>query len=157
MDWMPILTIAIAFILLLLASWSDWRTRMASDVSWIIMGTLGLILLTYQIYQDGVSPLYYLFLFPLAVFFYDIFWDRPGLFEKEGEEIALALYISAFIVLGTLLLLFHNDEYFWKMLYATTMGKASIVAAASLTPIKLSACPPTTNIVTSCGIVINSL
>lgn len=116
MDWMPILKIAIAFIVLLLASWSDWRTRMASDGFWIIIGTLGIIFLAFQIYQDGVSPLYYLFLFPIGVFFYDIFWDRPGLFDKEGDEIALGLFISAFIVLGTLLMIFQNDEYFWKML-----------------------------------------
>ena len=116
MDWMPILKIAVAFTVLLLASWSDWRIRMASDVFWIVLGTLGLIFLAFQIYEDGVSPLYYLFLFPLAVFFYDIFWDRPSLFDKEGDEIALGLFISAFIVLGTLLMIFQADEYLWKMM-----------------------------------------
>ncbi len=116
MDWMPILKIMIAFLLLALASWSDWRTRMTSDGFWVVIGTFGIVYLALQIYQAGVSPLYYLFLFPLGVFFYDLFWDRPGLLEKEGEEVALALFISAFVVLGALAVIFWNDIYFWQLL-----------------------------------------
>jgi len=116
MDWMPILKISIAFVILVLASWSDWRSRMASDGFWIVMGTFGLVLLALQIYEAGVSPLYYLFLFPLGVFFYDIFWDHPGFHEKGGDEIALALFISAFIVLGALLVIFWTDIFLWKLM-----------------------------------------
>lgn len=116
MDWMPIIKVAIAFVILSLASLSDWRSRMASDVYWIVLGTFGLTFLTFQIYVDGVSPLYYLFLFPLGVFFYDIYWDRPTLFEKEGEELALALYVSAFIVLSALIVIFQTDAYLWELM-----------------------------------------
>lgn len=116
MDWMPIIKVAIAFVILALASWSDWRSRMASDGFWIVMGIFGMVFLAIQIYDAGVSPLYYLFLFPLSVFFFDLFWDRPGLFEKEGEEIALALFISAFIVLGALIVVFWEDMYLWKLM-----------------------------------------
>lgn len=116
MDWMPIIKVAIAIVILSLASLSDWRSRMASDAFWIVLGTFGLTFLALQIYADGVSPLYYLFLFPLCVFFYDIYWDRPALFEKDGEELALALYISAFIVLGALIIIFQTDAYLWKLM-----------------------------------------
>jgi len=116
MDWMPLVKIAIAFVILALASWSDWRSRMASDGFWIAMGIFGVVFLAIQIYEAGVSPLYYLFLFPLGVFFFDLFWDRPGLFEKEGEEIALALFISAFIVLGALIVIFWEDMFLWKLM-----------------------------------------
>jgi len=116
MDWIPVLKICIAFIILALASWSDWRTRMASDTYWIVMGTLGLAFLGLQIFQDGVSPLYYLFLVPLAIFFYDIFWDRPSLIGGEREEMPMALYIIAFITLGTLVAIFQTGQYLWQLM-----------------------------------------
>jgi preflagellin peptidase FlaK len=116
MDWTPILKIVVAFVILALASWSDWRTRMASDAFWIVMGTFGIGFLAFDMYQANVDSLYYLFLFLLGVFFYDLFWDRPGLLEKNGEEIALGLFISAFIALGALVVIFWQESYFWELM-----------------------------------------
>ena len=65
MDWLPVIRVTIAFAVLCLASYSDWRTRMASDMYWIAMGLIGLALLVWQIFDSGNDPLY---LLPLAPF-----------------------------------------------------------------------------------------
>ncbi|MFP4169959.1 MAG: A24 family peptidase C-terminal domain-containing protein [Methanomassiliicoccales archaeon] len=109
MDWLPVAKVGIAFTMLALASWSDWRTRLASDAHWIVIGTFGLIFLAYEMFQDPVSPLYYLFLVPLGVLFFDIFWDDEG-------DIPKALHVIAVLVFLVLVLLFWSAQYFWELI-----------------------------------------
>ncbi len=104
MDWLPIISVTIGFIILALASWSDWKTREASDFYWVLLGTLGLILLAFEIGSDDVNALYYLFLIPLAVFFYDIFWERKGVFEDGINALPLVMYVGAFGILALLII-----------------------------------------------------
>jgi len=116
MDWLSVLRILVAFLALLLASWSDWNTRTASDSHWLMLGTIGFVLLGVEIFMDGVSPLYYLFLIPLGIIFYDIFWDRPGIFEDGMYDLAVGAYAIAMIVLVALALLLWTEAYFWRLM-----------------------------------------
>jgi len=115
MDWIPFLKLGIALVVLSLASWSDWKTRIAPNSCWIIMGTAGIVFLVLQMIRDGVPPLFFLFLIVVSVFFYDIFWDRKGLFEGESGDLGLALYTSAVLSLVVLIVIYWNHFYLWKL------------------------------------------
>ncbi len=116
MDWLLIIELVITFAVLALASWQDWKLREASDGFWIFLGTLGIILLAYQIWSDGVDPLYFLFLLPLSVLFYDIFWDRKGLWEDGLNLPAILAYAAAIISVVILLIEFQTASYLWQLL-----------------------------------------
>lgn len=116
MDWLALLRVCIAFGVLAVASWSDWKSRTASDSYWIIIGTAGLTFLCMQLLEDGVPPLFFLFPLSLGIIFYDLFWDRPGLLEKGSNDMAIVLYVVAFICLGTLLIIYWDSSYLWEMM-----------------------------------------
>lgn len=121
MDWLPLLKVALAFAVLLLASWSDWRTREASDLHWIFLGLAGMAFLITQLLVEGADPLYYLILIPIAIFFLDIFWERRETFGENINLLPLALYLLSFTVLGILVFLRHDDLYFWQLMIIPIM------------------------------------
>ncbi|NLI73736.1 MAG: hypothetical protein GX369_03050 [Euryarchaeota archaeon] len=116
MHWILASKIIITVAILFLASRADWKTREASDIFWIVLGIFGMIFLITQIYLDEVNSAYYLILFPIAVFFLDIFWDRDGFFENGVNLTPLVLYIGAFVSLAWLVSKYHSDLYLWKLL-----------------------------------------
>jgi len=111
-----LLRVCIAFGVLTVASWSDWKSRMASDSYWIIIGTAGLTFLCMQLLEDGVPPLFFLFPLSLGIIFYDLFWDRPSLLEKGSNDMAIVLYVVAFICLGTLFIIYWDSSYLWELM-----------------------------------------
>jgi archaeal preflagellin peptidase FlaK len=121
MDWSSIIKVAVAFIVLVLASRSDWKTREASDAYWLFLGAFGMTLLAAQIFVDGADPLYYLVLIPIAIFFLDIFWDRPGMFENGINPLPIALYAAGFAILGFLIYQFGTASYLWGLLIIPIM------------------------------------
>jgi preflagellin peptidase FlaK len=121
MDVIPIVKIAVSFLVLLLASRSDWKTRMASDSFWIVLGGFGMLFLALKITSDGVSQLYLLFLVPLAVIFFDTFWDRKGMFEDGMNPVPIGLYLAAFIILGALIGIFWQSAYLWELMTILVM------------------------------------
>jgi len=116
MDWLPAVKLALAFVVLLLASWSDWRAREASDLHWIVLGVAGMGFLAAQIILDGADLLYLAILVPIAIFFLDIFWDRPGMFEGGVHALPLALYLAGFAVLAVLVALRYDKLYLWELM-----------------------------------------
>jgi preflagellin peptidase FlaK len=121
MDWTPALMVAISFIVLALASLSDWRTREASDLYWIIIGGAGLAFLAMDMFLHAPDALYFLFLVPIAIFFFDIFWDRKGIFEDGIYLLPLGLYVLGFVTLGFLTLEFNAQAYFWQLMVIPIM------------------------------------
>jgi archaeal preflagellin peptidase FlaK len=121
MDWTPVLMVAIAFVVLFLAARSDWKTREASDLYWIVIGAVGMVFLAVQILNDGVNLLYLLILVPIGLFFLDIFWERRGLFEDGINPVPLAMYVLGFAILGALIYQFNGDLYFWKLMIVPIM------------------------------------
>jgi len=121
MDVIPIVKIAVSFLVLLLASRSDWKTRMASDSFWIVLGGFGILFLALKMTSDGVSLLYLLFLVPLAVIFFDTFWDRKGMFEDGMNPVPIGLYLAAFVILGALVGMFWQSAYLWELMTILVM------------------------------------
>jgi preflagellin peptidase FlaK len=121
MDWITASKIVLAFGLLLLASRADWRTREASDAYWVALGVAGMAFLAAQIHLDAADPTYYLILFPIAVLFLDIFWDRRGVLEDGVNLVPLLLYVAAFATLAWLVLEHHADLYLWELMLVPIM------------------------------------
>lgn len=121
MDWTTLVEVAVAFVLLALASYSDWKTREASDLYWMIIGLVGLAFLGVQLISDGADVLYYLILIPVAVFFLDIFWERKGMFEDGINPLPLAMYGGSLVILGFLVFQFNEDIYLWKLMLIPIM------------------------------------
>jgi preflagellin peptidase FlaK len=116
MEWLDISRLAVAMAVLVAASYSDWRTRLASDLYWIVMGCVGLVLIACQVLIAGADIRYLLFLFPLGVVFFDIFWERKGIVEDGINLPPLLLYLAAVVVLVYLAFSFWEETLFWQLL-----------------------------------------
>ncbi|OPY26144.1 MAG: Preflagellin peptidase [Methanomassiliicoccales archaeon PtaU1.Bin030] len=121
MDWISVLKVAIAFIVLAIAARADWRTREASDVYWMVIGGTGMFFLAAQIVLDGANIIYLAMLAPIAWFFVDIFWDRKGMFEDGISPLPLGLYAISFGILAMMIYLYNADIYFWKLMIVPIM------------------------------------
>jgi len=115
MEWLDISRLVVALAVLVAASYSDWRTRLASDLFWLFLGCVGLGLILYQTIVTNQDPRYLLFLVPLGVVFFDIFWERRGIFEDGINPVPLLFYVAAAISLIYLFLTFSADLYFWQL------------------------------------------
>lgn len=78
------------------ASKSDWKTRRVKDITWIVLGTLALMVLWVDLLDKNASAISQSILLPIAFVFYDIFWDREEGAKTSVGLIALILYILAF-------------------------------------------------------------
>jgi len=116
MEWLDLSRLAVAIAVMVAASYSDWRTRLASDLYWLFMGCVGLGLIAYQVVDTGADPLYLLFLVPLGVVFFDVFWERKGIFEEGINPAPLLLYLGAAVCLIYLALNFWEEMLFWQLL-----------------------------------------
>lgn len=116
MDWLPVLKVAISLIVLILASHSDWKKREASDAYWLFLGTAGLVFLAAQMIIDGADSTFFLILIPITILFYDLFWDRKGIFEDGVNPVPLGMYAVALVPLGALFYLEGSEQYFWELM-----------------------------------------
>ena len=116
MEWLDITRIGIALAVLIIASYTDWRTRMASDRNWVFLGCAGMVLLVVEMAARGVQWQYYLFLIPIAVLFLDLFWERRGVLENGPNFLVLGLYSLVLVSLVYLYLTLGNESLFWQYL-----------------------------------------
>lgn len=116
MEWLDLTRLLVAVAILVAASYSDWKTRLASDLYWLLMGCIGLVLIAYQLVAEGADPLYLLFLVPLGAVFFDIFWERKGILEDGLNPTPLLLYLVALACLAYLAFTFWEDLLFWQLL-----------------------------------------
>jgi preflagellin peptidase FlaK len=116
MDWMPIARLAIAIAVLLYGSYTDWKTRTASDTCWLAMGIAGLAFLAFEMIDSGEDLTYLLMLVPIGWLFFDLLIDRKGLFESGVNYLPLSLYIVSFAVLGYMFYAFREEAYFWALI-----------------------------------------
>ena len=121
MEWLDLSRVVVATAVLVIASVSDWRTRSASDLNWLFLGCVGLGLIIYQLAYANAPYGYYLFIIPLAVVFFDIFWDRKGIFEEGINIVPLLFYVAAFISIAYLFYNFWREELFWQLLVVLIM------------------------------------
>jgi preflagellin peptidase FlaK len=116
MDELTWARIGLAIAVMVLASISDWRSRMASDKHWYILGLVGSLLLGWQLYDEGAPWIYFVCLALITLVFMDLLWDRPGIFEDGVAPLPLSLYIATILAFGYLSLEHFNQPQFWMML-----------------------------------------
>ena len=116
MDWMPIARLAIAVAVLIYGSYTDWKTRTASDTCWIIMGIAGLAFLALDILDRGEDLTYLLMLIPIGWLFFDLLIDRKGLLESGTNYLPLGLYVVSFVILGYMVYSFSGEAYLWALI-----------------------------------------
>ncbi|MDH7508098.1 MAG: A24 family peptidase C-terminal domain-containing protein [Methanomassiliicoccales archaeon] len=116
MEEMEYIRVFASFFILLSASISDWKARLAADMHWILLGIIGLAILVIDLYLSGASPIYYLFIIPIAIIFFDIFWDRKGILEDGINIIPLFLYLIALAVLIFLAINFWDQLLYWELM-----------------------------------------
>lgn len=121
MEWLDLSRLIVALVVMAAASYSDWRTRLASDLYWLFLGCVGLGLIIYQIVILNVDSRFMLFVVPLGVVFFDIFWERKGIFEEGINPVPLLFYVAALVSLAYLFVTFMNDILFWQLLSVLVM------------------------------------
>lgn len=121
MEWLDLARLAVAIAVMVAASISDWRTRLASDLYWLFMGCVGLGLIIYEIVIGGADSRYLLFAVPLGVIFFDIFWERRGILEDGLNLVPLLFYLAALISLAYLFLSFSGEARFWQLMDVLVM------------------------------------
>jgi preflagellin peptidase FlaK len=121
MEWTVALKMTIALAVLIVAAIADWRTREASDRFWMLIGGAGMAFLAWQIVQDDVNLIYLLILVPIGLFFADIFWEREGMFEGGVHYLPIILYGVGLGILGTMVITFYQDLYFWMLMIVPVM------------------------------------
>jgi preflagellin peptidase FlaK len=121
LDTLSLIRIAIALPLLALASYSDLRTRMASDLYWAVIGLAGLALFAAQIFVDGDAVLGLIMLLPLGFVLLDTMWDRKGVLEDGVNVVPMALYILCGVVIVSALMLMPSDEGVWMAISVLIM------------------------------------
>jgi archaeal preflagellin peptidase FlaK len=94
---LDILRVAVAFWFLIYASILDWRTRRVSNIIWIDLGIIALILFWMDMYQAGAPLIAQSILLPIAFLFADIFWERKKGLKSLAGVISAALYIASFV------------------------------------------------------------
>jgi len=121
MEWLDISRVVLAVVILIFASYTDWRTRMASDLNWIILGCSGMVMLVIEMFTLGVQWQYYLFLLPIAVLFLDLFWERCGVLENGPNLPVLVLYSLVAVSLVYLYMTLGKDRLFWQYMTVPIM------------------------------------
>ena len=59
----------VGLLILSYASYTDIKTRKASNKLWIIMGVIGLILLVIQYFISGFNNIFYILFIPIMIIF----------------------------------------------------------------------------------------
>jgi preflagellin peptidase FlaK len=115
---------AIGLAFLIFASAQDLKRRRVDDLVWIILGSLGILLIVVQLIMDNSRWEYYLVLIPVLILFFDIFWDREPLYE-DGKfkfvPLPIIFYILAIVAMILLFLNYSSDEYFLRLFTVPVM------------------------------------
>ncbi|MCK5039142.1 MAG: hypothetical protein KAS16_08600 [Thermoplasmata archaeon] len=109
-DIFSIARVIIGISILAMASLSDLRTRRVDNKLWVIMGSLGVLILGIEILTSGMGEPWntsttvwnynhLLALVPTIILFYDIFWDREALYD-EGKINFIAWTVLSIAILA---------------------------------------------------------
>ena len=96
--------LAVAMVILGYASVSDLKTRKASNLLWIALSAIGIIMIPVTIAQDGLPAGYLLILIPIIAVLSDVFWDVEGasLLARSAPMVKYGIAISATVVLAVM-------------------------------------------------------
>jgi len=80
-------------IILFYASYTDIKTRRASNILWIIMGVIGAILLIIQYFTTGFENLYYLLFIPIMIGLVYVLFQLRLIFGGADAKALMAIAI----------------------------------------------------------------
>ena len=75
------------------ASYTDIKTRRASNILWIIMATAGLLLLIIQYFTVGFTSIYYLLFIPIMIGLFFVMYQLGLLFGGADAKALMAIAI----------------------------------------------------------------
>ena len=90
---LSITRLIIGTIILLYASYTDIKTRRASNILWLIMGSAGLILIIIQYFTIGFENSMYLLFIPVMIFLFYIFFQFGLIFGGADAKALMAIAI----------------------------------------------------------------
>ena len=85
----------IGIIILSYASYTDIKTRRASNLLWLIMGSCGAILLIIQYFTIGFENIFYLAFIPIIIIFMYVLFNLRLIFGGADAKAIMALAILA--------------------------------------------------------------
>jgi preflagellin peptidase FlaK len=80
-------------VILFYASYTDIKTRRASNILWIIMGVIGAILLIIQYFTTGFENLYYLLFIPIMIGLVYVLFQLRLIFGGADAKALMAIAI----------------------------------------------------------------
>ncbi len=80
-------------VILFYASYTDIKTRRASNILWIIMGVIGAILLIIQFFTTGFENLYYLLFIPIMIGLVYVLFQLRLIFGGADAKALMAIAI----------------------------------------------------------------
>jgi preflagellin peptidase FlaK len=111
-------------VFLIIASGQDIKRRRVSDNVWLLTGGIGIAIIVAQLLLDGVRWEYYLLLVPIAILFFDVFWDRDAIYQ-DGRfsfvPLPISLFVVAFVLMIWLFSSFRADNYFLSLFTVPVM------------------------------------
>jgi preflagellin peptidase FlaK len=90
-----IIRLIIGIIILSYASYTDIKTRKASDILWLIMGLSGLILIIIQYFTIGFENIMYLLFIPAMIGLFYVFFQLRLIFGGADAKALMAIAILA--------------------------------------------------------------
>ncbi len=108
-DVLPLARVSLGLAFLTVAAVSDWRTRQVSNKVWLLMGSIGMLILGMEMVlleSEQYTPIHFLIFIPICILFFDVFWDREPVFGDGVNIIPVALYVLA---LGAAMFLLYEE------------------------------------------------
>jgi preflagellin peptidase FlaK len=93
--YFDIIRFFIGIIILSYASYTDIKTRKASNILWLFMGSIGAIILVVQYITIGFENIFYLLFIPLMIVFMFILFNLRLIFGGADAKAIMALAIFA--------------------------------------------------------------
>lgn len=94
-EFIGIFRLIVGISILSYASYTDMRTRQASNVLWILMGSIGAILLVIQYFTPGFDNPYYLLFIPFMIGLFFAFFQLRLIFGGADAKALMAIAILA--------------------------------------------------------------
>ena len=135
MEELDILRLVLGLFFLVYGSVSDVRTRRVSNIVWILMGLCAIAILEAQMLSGGYALHHHLILVPVAIMYFDVFWDREPILESPENWLrATVIVIYVFALSVIVFLLYHflmiGGEALTKFLQLLTIPVMILAAYA---------------------------
>lgn len=121
MEGLSLLRFIVGGLFLFYASYSDVRTRRVPNAVWIVLGSIGFVILVLDLLQRAeTSWVHYLIFIPAGILFFEVYIDRRPIIDEEGFHsvpLAFLMYGIVVIVLVVQALLLYQDPDQMNLFY----------------------------------------